>query len=194
MSDTTSPLSVAFEFQRSAVESTHEAIENGVEIQRQFNEAVLEGFGPARDASEQSTDLIRTGVDSYFEAIESVVPASSGIDELHGRLHEQLDTLEESQLEAIEQFETTLHERADSTDELFEEFLATLDEQVTSLLESHDDLEDQTVTALEDLENSIDELQAELDTQGEEIQQQFETQLEAVQQQFEDVTENVQTA
>jgi Mg2+ and Co2+ transporter CorA len=193
MSETTSPLSVAFEFQRSAVENTHEAIESGIEAQRQFNEAALD-VTPAREVSEQSTDLVRTGVDSYFQAIESISPESSATETLRARFHEQLDALEESQLDAIEQFETTLGERADATDELLEEFLATLDEQVASFLETHDDLEEQTVAALEDLEQSVDELQTELDAQGEELQEQFEAQLEAVQQQLEDVSENVQTA
>ena len=194
MSNYSSPISVAFEFQRSALEGTHDAIENSVTAQKQFNNAVFGGFDPARNVSEQSTDLVRTGVDTYFEAIESVVPAGSGFEELHGMMHEQLDMLEESQLDAIDQLETGLHESADSTEQFLDEFLAALDEQVATLLETHDDLEAQTVHALEDLETGIEELQTEFESQGEEIQAQLESQAEAIQEQLEEVTENIQQA
>lgn len=194
MSEYSSPVSIAFELQRNTIESTQEAIENSVRVQKQFNDAVVDGFDPVRGASERSTELARTGVDTYFNAIESVLPAGSGVGELREMTHEQLDLFEESQLDTIEQFESGLHESTDSTAEMLDEFLDALDEQVTSLLETHEDLEDQTVETLERLEEGIEELQSEFEARSEEMQEQLEAQAEAIQEQLEDVTENVQEA
>ena len=183
MSEYSTPMSVAFDFQRSAVESTHEAIESSVEAQKQVNDAMVDGFGPARDASERSTDLVRSGIDSYFDAVDSVMPAGSGVDEVHEMMHDQLDMLEESQHEAIDQLENSLNEGTESAEEMLDEFLAALDEQIASLLE-----------ALEELEETVEEMQAEVEARGEEMQEQLESQAEAIQEQLEDVTENVQEA
>jgi predicted ribosome quality control (RQC) complex YloA/Tae2 family protein len=194
MSNYSSPVSVAFEFQKRALEGTHDAIENSVAVQTQFADAMFGGFDPVRNASEQSTDLVRTGLDTYFEAIEAVVPAESGFEELHGMMHEQLDTLEESQLDAVDQFEANLEESTESTEQFLDEFLDALDEQITMLLETHDDLEAQTVDALDDLEAGIEDLQTEFESQGEEIQAQLESQAEAIQEQLEAVTDDIQEA
>ena len=194
MSDYSTPMSTAFEFPRSAIEGTQDAIQSSVEAQKQFNATMVDGFGPARDASERSNDLVRTGIDSYFDAVQSVLPAGSGLDEAHEMVHEQLDMIEESQHEVIDQFETSLHEGVDSSEEMLDEFLTALEEQVSSLLEAHEDFEGQTLEALEDLEETIEEMQAEVESRGEEMQEQLEAQAEAIQEQLEDVTENVQEA
>jgi DNA repair exonuclease SbcCD ATPase subunit len=194
MSEYSTPMSVAFDFQRSAVESTHEAIESGVEAQKQLNDAMVDGFGPARDASERSTDLVRSGIDSYFDAVDSVMPAGSGVDEVHEMMHDQLDMLEESQHEAIDQLENSLNEGTESAEEMLDEFLAALGDQIESLLEAHEDFEGQTLDALEELEETVEEMQSEVEARGEEMQEQLESQAEAIQEQLEDVTENVQEA
>lgn len=192
MSEFSSPMSAVFEFQRSAIQGTHEAIENGVQAQKSLNETFVDGFGPARATSERSTDLARMGIDAYFDAVESAVPAGSGFGEVREMMHESIDTLEKSQLDALDEFEVNLQESAESTAELLDEFLAALDEQVATLLDAHEDLEDQTVEALERLEDSIEELQMELEAQGDEMQKQLEAQANAVREQLEEVTESVQ--
>lgn len=194
MSEYSSPISIAFELQRSTIEGAQEAIENSVRVQKQFNDTVVDGFGPTREASERSTNLVRTGFDTYFDAMESLMPAGAGIDEVREMTHEQLDLLEEGQLDAIEQFETGVTESADSTAAMLDDFLTALDEQVTTLLESHEDLEAQTIESLERLVESVEDLQSEFEARNEEMQQQLETQAKAIQKQLEDVTENVQEA
>lgn len=194
MSEYSTPVSVAFEFQRSTIQSAHEVVENGIEAQKQFSAAMVDGFGPARDASERNADIVRTGVDTYFDAIEAVVPAGSGVEEVREITHEQLDLFEESQLDAIDQLESGFDESAETTGEMLDEFLSALDEQVTTLLNAHEDLEGQTIEMLERLEDSLEDLQAEFEARGEEMQEQLEAQAEAIQEQLEDVTENVQEA
>jgi DNA anti-recombination protein RmuC len=185
---------MAFEFQRNAIEGAHEAVQNSVQMQQNVGTTVVDSFTPARDVSKRSTDLARTGVEAYFDAVESVAPAGSGLTEVRQTIHEAIDTVEESQLEAIDQFETAFESGTESSEEFLEEFLAALDEQVTTLLENHEDLEAQTVEALEGIEEGIEELRAEFEARGEELQEQLESQAEAVQEQLEDVTEGAQNA
>lgn len=192
MSEYSSPVSVAFEFQRNAIRGTCDIMENSVRAQQNLNEAVSDGFGPARNTTERGTDMFRTGLDAYFDAVESAVPAGSGFGELREMMHESLGTFEKSQLDAIEGFETNFDEGTDSAGEMLEEFLSALDDQVTTMLDAHENLEAQTVEALERLEDGIEELLTEVESRGEEMQNQFESQAEAVQEQLEEVTESMQ--
>ena len=192
MSEYSSPVSVAFELQRSAIRGTQDAVENGVRAQKNLNEAFVGGFGPARETSERGTDMIRSGIDAYFDAIESAVPAGSGFGELREMMHEGLDAVEKSQLDALGGFEANFDQTADSSAELFDEFLAALDEQVAALLDAHEDLEEQTVDVLERLGNVIEEMQTEVEARGEEMQEQLEAQARAVQEQLEEVAESAE--
>lgn len=194
MSEYTSPVSMAFEFQRNAIEGTHEAVQNSIQMQKNVNETFVGNFDPARDVSERGNDLVRTGIDTYFDAVESTVPAGSGFAEVRTMMHDGLDTLEESQLDVIDQFEANVQESADSNEAFLDEFLTALDDQIATLLENHEQLEEQTVVALEQLEEAIEELLDEFEARGEELQKQLESQAEAVQEQLEDVTESVQGA
>lgn len=194
MSEYTSPVTMAFEFQRNAIEGTHEAVENGIQMQKNLNDAFVGNFDPARDVSGRGTDLVRTSIDTYLDALESAVPAGSGLSEIRTMMHDGVDTLEESQLEVIDQFEANVKESAESGEAFLDEFLAALDEQIETLLTNHEQLEEQTVAALEQLEEAVEELQDEFEARGEELQKQLESQAEAVQEQLEDVTESMHDA
>ncbi len=192
MSEYTSPVTMAFELQRNAIETTHDTVENSIRMQKNLNETFIDSFDPARDVSKRGSDLVRTGVETYFDAVESVAPVGSGLADVRAMMHDGLDIVEESQLDMIDQLEANLQEGTESSERFFDEFLSTLDEQVTVLLENHEDLEAQTVEALEGLEEGIEELQEQMQARGEELQEQLEAQTEAVQEQLEDVTESMQ--
>ena len=146
--------------QRDALEGTHEVIERSVEFQQDVNARMLDAVEPARDVSERGTDLVRTGVETYFDAIEAAVPGDQEVvADIRETIDEQLETLEETQTDALDELEADLEDGADSVDELLEEFLETLDEQLDSLLEAHEDLEEQTAEAVGDLEAAVEDLQ-----------------------------------
>ena len=206
MSQNDSPVRMVFDLQRSTIEGTQDLIQNGVDIQRDLNARFVEGIDPARDATDRSTDLVRTGFETYFDAIEAVVPGDQDVlADVRETVDEQLDTLEESQHEALDQLEENLRDGADSVDEFLGDFLEQLESQVESVLEAHEDLEAQTVEALEDLEGQIQDLQDELEARGDEFQERLEEQFDGIQEQLEegadsfqrrveDVTERVQDA
>ena len=175
MSQNDSPIGPVFEFQRSALESTHRVFERSVEFQQAVNGALLDGFDSASGVSERGDDLVRRGVDAYFDALETAVPGdSSVVEDLRENVEEQLDALEESRADVLERVEENLQESTDSVDEALDDLLESLDDQVQSLLETSEDLEDQTVEALENLEAGIEDLQAQIEEQTEELQRQVE--------------------
>jgi DNA repair exonuclease SbcCD ATPase subunit len=175
MSQNDSPISPAFEFQRTALEQTHRVLERSVEFQQDLNGALLESFDSAVDVSGRGDDLIRRGVDAYFDALETAVPGDSAVlEDLRGNVDEQLDALEESRADALERIEENLQEGSESVDEFLDTFIERLDEQVQSLLETSEDLEAETVEALENLEEQIDELQSQIEEQTEALQQQVD--------------------
>ena len=79
MSETDSPVSAVFDAQRSAVERTHDVVARSVEMQQNLNDQMLEVVDPARDATERSNDLVRTGFEAYFDAIEAATPADRDV-------------------------------------------------------------------------------------------------------------------
>lgn len=193
MSQNDTTVGIVFDLQRSAIEGTHEVVQNSVQFQQEFNARLIEGFGPARDVSQVNNDLVRTGFAAYFDAVEAALPGEREVfADVRSTVDEQLDTLEESQAEALDQLEANLREGVDSVDEFLDDFLGQVDEQIESVLDAHEDLEDQTVDALEDLEAQVEELQAEFEDRGEEFQEQFEEQLESLQEQIEESADSIQ--
>ena len=61
MSETDSPVSAVFDAQRNAVEGTHDVVARSVEMQQNLNDWMLDAVDPARDVTERSNDLVRTG-------------------------------------------------------------------------------------------------------------------------------------
>ena len=193
MSENTSPINTVFEFQRSTIEQTHETLRRGVEFQQDLSETVVGSFDPVRGAQQRSQDLVRTGFDTYFDAVESAVPGDQEIvTEFRETIEERLDTLEGSQLDAVDAFEQNLEEGTDAVDELLEDFLESLDEQIASLLESHEEIEDQTVDALETLEEQIADPQDELEERREAVSGQLEEQIDDLSGQLEEGTDTLQ--
>ena len=111
MSENNSPVSVVFDAQRSAVEGTHDVVARGVEMQQNLNDQMLEAVDPARDVTERSNDLVRTGFEAYFDAIEAASPTDRDVvADLRDTVDDQLDTLEDSQTDAFDALEENLED------------------------------------------------------------------------------------
>ena len=79
MSENDSPVSAVFELQRNAIEQTHDVVERSVEFQEDVNARVIDSVEPAREVQARSNDLVRTGVEAYFDAIEAAVPCEQAV-------------------------------------------------------------------------------------------------------------------
>ena len=148
MSENDTSVSTVFEMQRDALEETRSAFERSVELQQDVNARMLEAVDPARDVSERGNEMVRTGVETYFDAIETAVPGNREVvADLRETIDEQLEIIEETQADAFDQLEATLEDGTDSVDELLEEFLETLSDQVQDTTDQVQDTTDQAEDA-----------------------------------------------
>jgi len=167
MSEHTTPIGIVFDLQRTAIEGTHEAVTRTIEAQQAFGQALVD-FGSAKQMNEHGYETVRSFVDAYFGVVESAMSAQTELlDDARAAVDEQLDTLEATQVDAIEAFEGSVDNEAD---ELVEEFVAALDRGFEAALDAHEDVEAQTVEAFEGVEGNLEELQAEYEEQVAEIQ------------------------
>lgn len=178
MSQTATPVGIAFEFQRSAIESTHEAVARSVEAQQALGEALFD-VEAVRQTSERSFEALATFVDVYFEAVGATTPGGDDLlADYRAAVDRQLETLAENQDEALEAFEANVREGGDVADDLTAEFLAALDEQFAEILAANEDVEAETVEAVEGVEDGLAALVEEFETQAEEVADAFEAALE----------------
>lgn len=185
MSETASPVGIAFDLQRSAIEQTRDAVVRGVEAQQAFGEAVVD-FDSAREVNERSFEALSTFVDVYFDAVGAAAPGGQElVADYRAAVDDQIETLETNQVDALETFEANVREGSEAADELTEEFLATLDEQFEAVLAAHEDAEAETVEALDEVEDAVDEVFEEFDALSEEFAAAFEDAIEQSVAQFE---------
>lgn len=191
MSEPNSPVSVVFDLQRNAIEQTHKAVTRGVETQQQFGEMLVD-LDPAKQTTERSYEAVRTVGDVYFDAVESAMPGQQDLlVDVRATVDDQLDTLEATQVETIETFETNVQEASASADDRRAEFITALDEQFEAVLDAHEAVEAQTVEAFDGFEGDLEALQAEFEAHSEEAAEQFESQLEQFTEQLAELHEQV---
>lgn len=200
MSDVTSPVSAAFDFQRNAIEQTREAFKRSVETQQSFGESLVD-LGPAKQANEHTYELARATVDIYFDALQAAIPGQqAAMAPYRDAVEEQIETLEATHVEAIETFEANVREGGNASEELFEEITENLDEQFEQVLKAHENVEDQTVGMLDgDFEELRDELEAQreqfaedLEARLEQFAERTEAQIEGLGERIEDVNEKLE--
>jgi len=189
----TTPVSTAFEFQRNAIEQSHQAVESGVEFQKRLNAAALDGVDATENAQRSSVELTENAVHSYLDVVESTVPGAASVTgQVRENLDEGFDSLYQAHEEAFDVTEGEFAKGVDAYDELAVDYLAVLNDQMETLLEAHEDVEAQTLEAFEQFEGQFEEMQAQFEETGEEMQAQFEAQAEQFQEQFETQFEQFQ--
>lgn len=187
MSEYTTPIHTTFQLQRTAIEGSQQAIEQGLEFQRRLNGAVLESFSSQEDVQARIVAMTRASLHSYLDVVEASLPGSTdAVVSIREAVDEQFDTIEEGQAEALEATETEWARGVETYDEFVMDYLAALDEEIEFLLEANADIEAQTVHALEQTERQFEQFQHQFEEQSERFQIQFEQQAEQFQQQFQE--------
>lgn len=188
----TSPVGVAFDMQRQAIEQTNDLFTRSIETQREFGEALAD-FGPVKQAHQQQYEAVHAMVDTYFEALEATIPGQKDlIGDARETVDDQLETLEATQTQAIDSIESNVLTGQESTEELLEEFVATLDRQFEAIRSAHEDIEDRTVETVDDLEDTLEELRTEFEAHGEEAAESFSSQLAAFETQITTIQEQIE--
>jgi paraquat-inducible protein B len=184
----TTPVSAAFEMQRSAIKQSQQAVENGFEFQKRMNAAMLGNFDTTEDAQRQTVELAEAGIHNYLDAVEATVPGSAAtVEQMRANVETQFESLYEAHAEAFDVAEGEFAKGVDTYDDMTAQYVEAMNEQLETLLESHADVEEQVLKAFEQAENQMEEMQAQMEAQGEEMQAQFQEQFEQFQAQIEEM-------
>ncbi|WP_424001530.1 hypothetical protein ACOZ4I_16645 [Haloarcula salina] len=171
MVDYTTPVTTAFEMQRTTIEQSQKALEQSVSFQKNVNSAVIDSLDTQESAQRRGVELQQTALHSYLDALATTVPGvSSSVEQIRETVDEQYDFLLENHAEAFDNVESELTETVDTYDEMTEEYLTAVNEQIDMLVEAHEELETQSVEAAEQFGEQLEEVQE----QVEEIQAQVE--------------------
>jgi len=174
MVDYASPITATFELQRQTIEQSQQALERGIEFQRNFNSALVDGLDGQEDAQRRVVELQREAILNILETVEENVPgADDATEEVRATVDEQFDRLLENHGEAFESIAAGMEEGSESYDEFASEYLDALDDQLGMVIDAHDELETQSVEAAEEITDRLEKLQSQVEdvqTQVSEIQ------------------------
>jgi len=172
MVDYTSPITATFELQRQTIKQSQEALEQGIEFQKDFNRALAEGLDGQEDAQRRVVELQREALLDTLETVETNIPgAEDATAEVRTTVDEQFDQLLDNHKEAFESIASGIEDGTQTRDEFVADYLDALDDQLSMVIDAHEDLESQSVEAADGVTGQLEKLQ---------------TQLEAVQQQVGD--------
>jgi hypothetical protein len=166
--DDYSPLTNAFELQRTTIEQSREAFERIVEFQLQMSEAAISGTEVTSELYRQGIEMNRRALHNYLDAVEATLPRSNdAVTRIRDTIDEQFDQLEAQQEEALSMAEETVGDAEQSSDA----YLEALDDQLDILVNAHKRTEQRTVEALEQIETQVEQLQEEGQEQADELQE-----------------------
>ncbi|WP_336360443.1 hypothetical protein [Haladaptatus sp. ZSTT2] len=160
MSQYTTPVSAAFEMQRTMINQSQRMAEQSVAFQKSMGKLFLNGLESQKSAQQSGVAFTKAALHSYFDAIEATIPGSRGnVEQVRDIVDEQFETLSEGHSELYEGVEQEFERSLENYDELSEEYLNALKEQTTLVLENAEDMEAQTVEAVERFESQAEEFQ-----------------------------------
>jgi F0F1-type ATP synthase membrane subunit b/b' len=162
------PFTAAFEMQRRTLEGSQRALEQSIEFQRRFNEAMMQGM-TGGGAGERTVEVTREAMDRYLDTIEATVPgAEAGVDQIREAMDRQFEAVEQAREEATDLAEESMAEY----EELSETYLESVDDQLDTLFDAQAEIERQTEEFLDRTETQLQEMREEADgTVSERIEQ-----------------------
>ncbi len=165
MVDYTSPITATFELQRQTIKQSQEALEQGIEFQKDFNQAMVDGLDGQEDAQKRVVELQREALLNTLETVETNIPgAEDATAEVRSTVEEQFDMLLENHEEAFETITSGIEDSTQTYDEFVADYLDALDDQLEMVIDAHEDLESQSVEAAEGVTEQLEELQDQLET------------------------------
>jgi gas vesicle protein len=184
MTDEQSPLTTAFELQRTTIEQSREAFEQMVEFQRRFNEAVVSGTAATGELQSQGIETSQRVLHTYLDAVEATLPgADDAVDRIRDTIDEQFDQLEAQQEETLSAVEDSIDDVADVPTE----YLDSMDDQLDLVVDAHEQVEERTVEALDQMESQVEQIQ-------EEARDQTAQQAETLQKRISELQDQVQVS
>ncbi len=176
------PIAAAFELQRRSLRQSQQALEQSIELQRQLNEAMMQGTG-GTDASERTAEMTRAAIERYLEAIESTVPgAGAGVEQVREAMAQQFEAAEQVRSEAADLAEEGL----EGYDDLSAVYLDSVSQQLDVLVDAHEEVEKRTEQFLDRTEEQLEEMQ-------EDTSDQLQEQLDQLHERTEELRERMRS-
>lgn len=170
----TTPISAAFEFQRTAIEQSQQAFEQSIAFQQRFTNVMVDAIESQESLQRKGVELNRTALHTYLDAVEAVVPGTTAtVEEVRRTIDEQYDVLLQNHHEVFDSIEAEIAEGVDAYDQATEEYLDAVDQQIETLVEAHEETEGRTLEAFEQLQSQVEEFQGQVESQVEDMQSQF---------------------
>lgn len=193
MSAYTTPVTVLFEAQRSAIEQSQRATEQAVQFQNQLNHIALSGLKSQESVQRQGVELLQAGTHSYLSTVDAMTPgARTSTAQLRRRTDEAFEQLKHNHADLFESVEHEAEQGLDSYEELSAEYLDALDEQLDVLLDAHEDIQSQSVEALEELEARTEEFGERFEDDLDESMDRAEEMQARIEEQIEEQTEQAE--
>ena len=170
MADYTTPIEATFELQRQTLQQGHDALVQGVDLQKRFSNAVLDTLDTQEHLQRRVVELHRETVHNTLDAVEGLPGAELTAEDVRADIDEGYDELLDGHAEAFETVAAEFETGVESYDEMTEEFLAAVEEQLDALVEAHEELEAQSVEATEEVAGQVEELQDQMEEVQEQIQ------------------------
>lgn len=180
MANYTNPIKTTFELQRRSIEQGQQAIEQGVDLQRQVSGTVVTGLESQEELQRSVVGLSRDAVHNVLDVIEALPNADVAVEDLRENIDDGYDEALSSHEEVFDAISEELEGTIDSYDGLTDDLVESLNEQIELVVEAHEELEEQSIEAAEELAGQLEELQEQADDVQEQIQQVSEEAAEAV--------------
>jgi uncharacterized phage infection (PIP) family protein YhgE len=165
------PITAAFELQRTALQSGKKAAETGVELQEGIHQSMVSGVESQQRIQRRILSMQQVTCHRVARRIEERSPGPPDVTaELLDVVDEQFDQLYESHADLFEGVTDELENGTDAFEEFADDSLDAIDEQLELILETSEQIESQSVEATEQLDEQL----ALLETQLDELQKQFD--------------------
>lgn len=152
MSDTTNPMTAAFEMQRQMIEQTQEMTHEAVDVQKDSVHQFVDAIENMESLAEQNNDVSKQAVHAYFDAMASMLPEGGmDVSEFEEMVDDGFDQLTESQQQAFDAMNDAMKDGASAYDEFADAYVDAVDSSFDSFLDTHEDVEAEIEDATESL-------------------------------------------
>jgi hypothetical protein len=143
----TNPITTAFDFQRSAIEQTHQLTQETIDAQKTAVNAMAESLSTLEQLQAQNVELSHEAVNAYIDAVEQAVPEAD-LEDVRALVEDGFDSTEEFQNEAW----SAVHEAAEEGMANFESAAESYGEFVDSSFDTYLQAHEQVEASAEEFE------------------------------------------
>ena len=159
----TNPFQAAFDLQRTAVEQTHKATLDAVEMQKTAANQMTDNLEAIEQAQAQGTEMSRDAIHALFDALGNVNP-DMDMSEMQELVDEQFDAFEETHAETWDAVYETTDDGIEGFEGAADSYAEFIDSSFDGFLDAHEQVEESTTEAAEQVMETASEMTDEAST------------------------------